>query len=97
MQEIKIIESKYKEVFSTTCDICGLETKKGHGTDWSESYDLDDFEHVTVKHIKQTYYHYEGGKHVTVEYDICPDCFKIHIMDHLKTLCANPRVIEEEW
>lgn len=87
------IEAHTKTVLDyIKCDLCGQKTRmqyKGQ-PDWA-SHHLSGYAFETVNIEMEYGHHYpDGGWSEKLKWDICPDCFKKHILPHL------PKIEPEE-
>jgi len=84
----------YRDLVSFSCDVCKREATHAKREDWAESgYEVNE---VTVKH--ETGERYPEGTHIdTLCFDLCPECFREHVVEHLKGLGAEPRVEEVDF
>jgi hypothetical protein len=85
MRTLKTVTSEIEEVESTTCDLCGAETK-GYGwgkTCWEQTY-------VYVSMVKETNHQRTHSREMT-SLDVCPECFVGEILPPN----VKPQVMEE--
>lgn len=77
------------------CDICGKIAP--HSNDeyaWGKDY----YDRIgTVVSCSNGYSYPEGGTITKIKFDICPECFKGHIIPFMATLGAVPRKEESDW
>lgn len=69
----------------TECDIC-------HQKIDDERRGLDD---VTIEHRFSDNYWPEGGDGIDTTFDVCAECWKVHIVPFMKSLGAEPQI--KEW
>jgi hypothetical protein len=75
------------------CDLCGRTAPRpGHGQGTWGQYG-GDVNEVTVSHRSGSSYP-EGGSGETVEFDVCPDCFRDKLVPWLRSQGAEPRTTE---
>ena len=68
----------YKKLSQIKCDICGITTNN----EWNESkYDNND---VTIELQQGSSYPEGNGHNTIISFDICPNCFKNHLVKWFK-------------
>jgi hypothetical protein len=78
----------------TTCDLCGAEEDKSTRWPNPEPYD---FNEVTISHEHGSRYP-EGGYSQKISLDICPTCFKEHIIPALEAIAKKKFEYKEiDW
>ena len=88
MKELR--ESTYtrKETRLTSCDICAAHTDGDYWGD--DAYTMDT---VTID-MKEGQVYPEGDFREGHKYDICPNCFKEHIIPLMNSLDAEPTIYD---
>jgi|SRR5271156_4533804 len=77
------------------CDICGVRAKSGDTDNWGGEWCAVD---STVVEMKSGASYHDSGDVTTISYDICPACFKTHLMPMLKCVTSTgPTVTESDW
>lgn len=91
------VPAKTREVLSSkTCDICKKEYKTNDEDSWSDNnHDILETE-IRMEEGWDCGYGDGGDKEVT-EVDICPDCFKNHLIPWLEHMGAVIRKREVDW
>jgi hypothetical protein len=91
------IPAKTREVLvSKTCDIC----KEIHDVDEEDSWTGDKYNilETEIRLEEGSDYGYDsGGNKEITEVDICPDCFKNHLIPWLESIGATIRKKEVDW
>ena len=87
----------YERVVETSCDICGKTSPQeidDHRGSWStDPYDVSN---IVMRHRKGESYPEET--YVTDStFDVCPTCWKKHIVPFMKSLGAKPRKDVHNW
>ena len=77
------------------CDICGKIASLSNDTYvWGKDY----YDRIGTSVSYSSGYSYpEGGTITETKFDICPECFKTHIIPFMATLGAVPRKEESDW
>lgn len=91
----KTSTNTYESVESTTCELCGRTTT---AEDWDapEWYENGNTHKVIIKY-EYGWGSQDGGSMKVIEYDLCPNCFKEHLMAWMAELGATPRTEKKEW
>ncbi len=90
------IPAKIREVLvSKTCDIC----KEIHDVYDEDSWTDDKYNilETEIRLEEGSDYGYSGGNKEITEVDICPDCFKNHLIPWLESMGATIRKKEVDW
>lgn len=92
---IKREDKTFLDESNVTCDIC---KQKEGSRRWSSSYyDINEVEVcVTVKH-KVGHSYPEGGNSTLYDFDICPACFKEHVIPFLVSKGCEIHEEESYW
>jgi len=82
-------------IMSKVCDICKKIYSVNDKDSWTdENYDILNTEIYMEE--GRDYYHEGGNKEIT-EVDICPDCFKNHLIPWLESIGAIIKKTEVDW
>ena len=81
----EVVETK--ELEKVVCDCCGKENISGCGF-WMEGE--TGYDEVSIRHRAVD----EGGKVRLLEVDLCPDCFREHVVGALEKVAEGVRYEE---
>ena len=92
-QSSKLVVSEV--LVSTTCDLCGVEAKRGEYC--SSVYDVEETEVEVTVSKKDGYSCPDGGSGTEYVVDICPDCFKNKLIPWLKSQGCKAERLDWNW
>lgn len=93
VQEVKTVAQE--RLVSTTCDLCGVEAKKG--TYRGSMYDVDEAEIEVIVRQKDGYSCPDGGSGTEYSVDICPSCFLNKLIPWLKSQGCKAERVDWSW
>ena len=89
---------EYTKVIELTCEICGAIAPDPNEDDLGKAWGKEEFDTASAKvQMKEGMSFPEGGSYVKTSYDVCPECFKKHIMPFIESLGGTATVTEHDW